>query len=83
MTGQFGDGDQRRPRSEYESAVTVDLGGWTNDGRRLVGAAGALAERLFQSGRLYKKAGVMCPFLEGEGTAPRSSVRRLLPRAAS
>jgi DNA polymerase V len=81
MTDRFADGDRVKDRTEYESAATADLGGWTNDGRRLVGAASSIAERLFRPGRVYKKAGVMLPFLERQETAPRSLFDRPDPSA--
>jgi len=82
LTDRFDD-DKARARTDYESAATVDLGGWTADGRRLVGAATVVAERLFRPGSEYKKAGVMLPFLERGETAPRSLFDRPDPRAAT
>lgn len=81
LTGRFGDDNRGRPRSDYESAATADLGGWTADSRRLVGAATTVAERLFRDGRFYKKAGVLCPFLERTGAAPRDLFDRPDPRS--
>ena len=80
LTDRFDDNDRVRPRSDYESAATADLGGWTSDSRRLVGAATAVAERLFRNGSFYKKAGILCPFLERAEAAPRSLFDRPDPR---
>lgn len=77
---RFGDNDEVLPRAEYESAAIADLGGWTADTRRLVGAAMAIAERLFRPGG-YKKCGVLLPYLEAEASAPRSLFDRPDPRS--
>lgn len=77
---RFGDNDEVLPRSEYESAATADMGGWTSDTRRLVGAAVAIAKRLFRPGG-YKKCGVLLPYLEAEASAPRSLFDRPDPRS--
>lgn len=82
LTDRFGDNDQIKPKSEYESAASADLGGWTADTRRLVGAAMAVTERLFRPGREYKKAGVLLPYLERAETAPRSLFDRPDPNSA-
>lgn len=71
LTDRFDD-DKIKPKSEYESAATADLGGWTADTRRLVGAAMAVTKRLFRLGREYKKAGVLLPYLERAEVAPRN-----------
>jgi DNA polymerase V len=81
MTDRFDNGDQVLPRSDYESAATAELGGWTADSRRLVGAATAVVERLFRSGRDYKKAGVILPFLEPGACAPRGLFDRPEPKS--
>lgn len=70
LTDRFDGEDRLRPREEYESAATADLGGWTSDSRRIVGAAVAVVDRLFRSGKSYKKAGVLLPFLEPAASAP-------------
>jgi DNA polymerase V len=80
-TDRFGDDGRMKPQSEYEAAATADLGGWTADSRRLVGAAVAVAERLFRPGKEYKKAGVLLPFLEAAATASRSLFERPDPRS--
>lgn len=81
LTDRFDGGDRIKPKAEYESAATADLGGWTADTRRMVGAAMAVTERLFRPDREYKKAGVFMPFLEKAETAPRSLFDRPDPRS--
>lgn len=82
LTDRFDDNDGIRPKSEYEAAATAELGGWTADTRRLVGAAMAVTERLFRPGKEYKKAGVLLPYLERKETAPKSLFDRPDPRSA-
>lgn len=81
-TDRFDGGNGMKAQSEYESAATADLGGWTSDTRRVVGAAVAVAERLFRQGKEYKKAGVLLPFLEPAASAPRSLFDRPDPKAS-
>lgn len=82
LTDRFDDDDRIKPKAEYESAATADLGGWTADTRQLVGAAMAVTERLFRDGAEYKKAGILLPYLEPAESAPRSLFDCPDPRSA-